>query len=136
MKTSSFQIYGEDTIQMVRDKFSQLFPQLIINFYCQNEKITSGDSCVMFSPECRICDINHRFKDGTIQIKKNMTINEIEHAIHSFFGLHVEITGNMQGHNILRGQFSKWIFNEKYPDMKFLIDQSDRSGYRDIPFSF
>jgi hypothetical protein len=94
MKTKSFYISREDTIQNVQDKFSQLFPLLTIHFYSQNNK-TLNTSCPMFSPGCRIGDLSPVVRDEFLQMTEKMTEGEIENRIQQNFGLHAEIIHNM-----------------------------------------
>src|SRR5450631_1330468 len=115
MKTRSFYISGEDTIQSVQHKFSSIFPLLTIHFYSLNEKAFSDDSCVMFSPECRIADVNPKIRDGYIPVTENMMVYEMENAIYKSFGLHAEISGNSDDLQILTAPILHRVLNTQYP---------------------
>jgi hypothetical protein len=94
MKTNSFYICREDTIQDVQEKFSQFFPLLTIHFYTQNNK-KSNTFCSMFSPDCRIGDLNPLCKNESLKITEKMTEGEMESCIQQNFGLHAEISHKM-----------------------------------------
>jgi hypothetical protein len=99
MKTNSFYISRDDTIQRVQDKFSQLFPQLTIHFYTQSNK-KLNTSCSMFSPDCRIGDLSLLCKNESLKMTEQMTEEEMENRIQQIFGLHAEITHKMDhSHN-------------------------------------
>jgi hypothetical protein len=91
MKTNSFYISREDTIQGVQDKLSQFFPLLTIHFYSQNNMRLNA-SCPMFSPDCRIGDLCPVCKNESLLMTEKMTEEEIEKRIQQNFGLHAEIS--------------------------------------------
>jgi|SRR5450432_4337838 len=132
MNTSTFHISREDSIQNVQDKFSSLFPLLTINFYSQNEKSSSDDSCAMFSPESRIRDLNPHCLDGTIKITDGMMVYEMENAIQYIFGLHAEIfrkTGNPGARAI-----SHCLLKDIFHIEKRQIKRYQPVYFRDVPF--
>ena len=134
MKTGSFYISREDTIHDIQDRFSQLFPRLTISFYTQNCGKSSENSCVMFSPDCHVRELNPQCKYGSIQITEQMMAYEMEDAILHNFGLHAEIRERMGDHEILKVHISKWLFHEKYPELKYLFSQRAAVSFQEIPF--
>jgi len=46
----------------------------------------------MFSPECRIGDLNPLMNEKHIQLAEDMTLEEMEILIQEYFGLRAEIT--------------------------------------------
>jgi hypothetical protein len=92
MKRTNFYISYKDTIQEIQGNFSHFYPLLEINFFSYDEKSLSDHSCVMFSPEVKIRDINPDCRDGCIELNAQMTVIELENLIHDNFKLHAEIS--------------------------------------------
>jgi hypothetical protein len=134
MKTRSLNISGEETIQCVQNKFSELFPLLTIHFYSLNEKVSSDDSCVMLSPKCKIADVIPQFRNSYIPITENMMVYELENAIYHNFGLHAEISGKSGNQRILTSPVSRWLLNEKYPRNNHQSGYRSDLYFRNIPF--
>jgi hypothetical protein len=114
MKKIQFHINREDSIQRVRENFSLLYPSLRINFFNNPEKTRSTDPCVMFSPACRIQDINRYCKDGYIEITDGMTVSELENDIRNIFGLHAEISGKIDNRKPMSTQTGNWLLKDNY----------------------
>src|SRR5450631_2329774 len=92
MNKTNFYICRNDTLAEIQNSFSRFYPNSAINFFSNNEKNQSNDSCVMFSPEVRVRDINPDCRDGCIELNNSMTTEDLEKSIHDLFGLHVEIS--------------------------------------------
>jgi hypothetical protein len=92
MRKTAFQICRDDTIRKIQEKFSHFYPVFQINFFSSNKNILSGKSCVMFSPEVRVRDINPNCQDGCIELKDDMTVAEVENLFRDHFRLHAEIS--------------------------------------------
>src|SRR5664279_967907 len=92
MNKTNFFIWRNDTIAEVQGRFCQLYPNLEINFFSDNEKTQSINSCVMFSPEVRVRDISPDCQDGYIALNEKINIEDLETSIHDHFQLHAEIS--------------------------------------------
>lgn len=119
MNKTNFYICCNDTIAEIKGRFSQFYPSFEINFFSNNEKTQSNNSCVLFSPEVRIRDINPDCPNGYIELNDKMTMDELENLIHDRFGLHAEIQPTTRG----RIMSSLWI--NKNPTGVRLPERSD-----------
>jgi hypothetical protein len=113
MKKTNFYIYRNNTIREIQDSFSHFYPSLELNFFSNNEKIQSINSCVMFSPEVRIRDISPGCLDGFIELNDIMTMGELENSIHDHFALHAEISSKTENRPITIPRKQHWIFEQK-----------------------
>ena len=91
MKTISFYIRGNDSIQDVQDRFNDLFPAMKINFFREPDFPNQADQCVLFSSETKIAEINPSIKIWAIPITPDMRVFDLEQRIRAA-GLHAEIT--------------------------------------------
>ena len=79
-------------LQIYKAVFHTFYPNWTINFFSNIENSQQNDSCVMFSPEVRVRDINPDCGNGCIELNNNTTADDLEKSIHDYFGLHVEIS--------------------------------------------
>ena len=50
------------------------------------------------------------------------------------FELHAEIRERTGDHEPLKVHIPKWLFHEKYPELKYLFSQTAPVSFQDIPF--
>ena len=134
MNRTNFYICSTDTIAEIQSCFSRFYPNWVINFFSNNEKNQSNDSCVMFSPEVRVRDISLDARDRCIELHNQMTTDDLEKSIHDYFGLHAEIspaTGN-QTHTVFR-QMS-WSSKKNNHEEVRLPERSGALYFKNVPF--
>src|SRR4029077_11041825 len=91
MSTNHFHISSDDTVAEIKNRFSHICPKFEINFFTENERLKPNNSCVMYSSEVSIGDINHQSPDGWIELNDHMKMEEIERLIHDLFKLNPQI---------------------------------------------
>jgi hypothetical protein len=133
MKKTNFYICRNDTIQVIQGNFSHFYPSLDINFFSNNEKNILNNSCVMFSPEVQIRDINPDCQDGCIEINDNMTIDELENLIQDNFNLHAEISSKISKRPVTILQTQRWLLKEKSPEGVRLPERSHAIYFKNVP---
>lgn len=92
MKKTNFYICRNDTVHVIQSSFSHFRPGFEINFFSNIENKQSRNSCVMFSSDVRIRDINPECLDGCIELNDTMTAIEMENLILDNFNLHAQIS--------------------------------------------
>jgi hypothetical protein len=133
---TNFYICRNDTIAEIQNCLSRNYPNLTIKFFSDLEKNQSYTSCVMFSPEVTVRDINPDCCDGCLELNNNMTSDDLEKSIHDYFGIHVEIspaTGNQTNSNVRNLMRSPYNSN---PGRVRLPERSNSLHVRNGPFGY
>ncbi len=82
----------EDTVRQVQDKFSDLFPHLLIKIFRHTDG-TAPRGCqdIMLSPEIKMIQMNSAFRDDVLLIPGGITVSALESSFFRQFGLLTEI---------------------------------------------
>ena len=134
MNKTNFHIDGNDTIAEIKSRFSDIFPDLDINFFTNSAQANLKNTCAMYSPLVSARDMNHQFRNGSIELNDRMKIEEIERLIYNHFQLHAQISPVEPG---IRHHYS---FMMPYPPGKKIHDRTVSPGrrqpilFKDVPF--
>jgi hypothetical protein len=120
MNRTNFHIDVNDSIAEIKSRFSGVCPNYDIDFFTNDDEWCSKNSCAMYSPGVRIKDINHNFRDGSIEINDQMKIEEIEWLIHNHFQLHAQISP--------AGRHHSFTFLSHYPLRERMYDREVSPG--------
>ena len=134
MNRTNFYICRNDSIAEIQTCFSRYYPNFTISFFSNIEKNQSSNSCVMFSPQVRVRDINPHCPDGCVELNNKMTTDELEKSIHDYFGLHVEISPRTGNQTDTFVQKSIWSPDKNNPEGLRLPERSNLVHFRNVPF--
>jgi len=65
-----------------------------------------------------------------------MECHDSELNPHNSFELHAEKGERTRDHEPLKVHIPKWLFHEKYPELKYLFSQSAPVSFQDLPFGY
>ena len=133
MNRTNFTFCSNDTIADIQSSFSRFYPNWEINFFSNIENCQNYDSCVMFSREVRVRDINPDCGNGCIELNNNTTADDLEKSIHDCFGLHVEISPRTVHQTTI---FQKLMRSsmENNPERVRLPERSHITYFKNVPF--
>lgn len=97
MNKANFHIDGNDRIIEIKNRFSDICPNFNIDFFTNNDQPHLNNTCAMYSPVVRAGDMNHQFRNGSIELNDRMKIEEIERLMHDHFQLHAQISLVVRG---------------------------------------
>ncbi|HEY4935289.1 MAG TPA: hypothetical protein VII44_01840 [Puia sp.] len=123
MNTIRFQIFKEDRIGDIQEKFSDLFPVLWIKIFKHMGSVNPVTTQnLMFCPEVKMSDINPNFRDGMLMLSGKMTVSELEQIFYNKFGLSVQVS-QRNGSPVMESSMMK----------DFLFKHNNRREYEGFP---
>jgi hypothetical protein len=80
------------TIKEIQDEFRKEFPFLTIEFFKKpHHEHEASEAKDMYPHTMKIKEISSNPTEGVLEIRKDMTVNELEEILEKKFGLHAQV---------------------------------------------
>lgn len=105
------------SIKDIQGEFHRMYPGLKMVFYqAKHDDHEGSEKDMEYTNDHILRDIRQRHTEGTIEIKSDMTVQELEQSFEELFGLHIQIfrkSGSLWLQTIATDDWSLKKQNEK-----------------------
>ena len=92
MNTVHFQIERQDSVREIQEKFSDLFPYLLLSFLSNKEEKKLISRQAFYCPDVKMIEINNSLIGGSFELSDEMTVSQLENHLYDRFGLPVQVS--------------------------------------------